>query len=120
MAENRRSSVVSVCSAVVWLWWVVSAMAIEGRVVPLLQSCEKSVSRSMFSAIYDTSKYGILQLGNGLAETPQMGFVSLSFQPIFLHVMRFGLSEIYFFVRKIYLVFLPNINGNFTERKRAL
>ena len=23
--------------------------------------------------IYDTSKYGILQLGNGLAQTPQMG-----------------------------------------------
>jgi alpha-galactosidase len=76
MAEKRKSSVVSVCSAVVWLCWVVFAVAIEGRVVPLLQSYEKSGFQSTFSAIYDTSKYGILQLSNGLAETPQMGFVS--------------------------------------------
>lgn len=31
------------------------------------------------SKIYDTSKYGILQLGNGLASTPQMGWNSWNF-----------------------------------------
>ncbi|XP_059455815.1 alpha-galactosidase 3 [Corylus avellana] len=79
MAEKRKSSVVSVCFAVVWLCLVVFAVAIEGRVVPLLQSYEKSGFRSTFSAIYDTSKYGILQLSNGLAETPQMGWNSWNF-----------------------------------------
>jgi hypothetical protein len=104
MAENRRSSVVSVCSAVVWLWWVVSAMAIEGRVVPLLQSCEKSGFRSTFSAIYDTSKYGILQLSNGLAGTPQMGFVSfrlsLSFSLSFFMLCDLGYLKFMFSFEK--------------------
>jgi alpha-galactosidase len=31
------------------------------------------------SKIYDTSKYGILQLGNGLARTPQMGWNSWNY-----------------------------------------
>ncbi|KDO44287.1 hypothetical protein CISIN_1g012852mg [Citrus sinensis] len=55
-----------------------------GRVVvPLLQSYEKaSYSRGFsrnFGKIFDTSNYGILQLNNGLASTPQMGWNSWNF-----------------------------------------
>lgn len=84
MAEKKKkSSVFSVSSvAVVWLW-MFSVVAIEGRVVPLLQSYEKSGFRPSLNAIYDTSKYGILQLNNGLAQTPPMGFVSLCFSHFF-------------------------------------
>ncbi|KAJ4720215.1 Alpha-galactosidase [Melia azedarach] len=54
-----------------------------GRVGNLLQSYEKSgfsygFSRS-FHKIFDTSNYGILQLNNGLARTPQMGWNSWNF-----------------------------------------
>ncbi|CAI9767576.1 unnamed protein product [Fraxinus pennsylvanica] len=41
---------------------------------PYLQSNEKSISN-----IFDTSKYGILQIKNGLADTPQMGWNSWNF-----------------------------------------
>jgi len=80
MAEKKKkSSVFSVSSvAVVWLW-MFSVVAIEGRVVPLLQSYEKSGFRPSLNAIYDTSKYGILQLNNGLAQTPPMGWNSWNF-----------------------------------------
>lgn len=37
-----------------------------GRVIPLSIE-EKSVN------VFDNSKYGLLQLNNGLAQTPQMG-----------------------------------------------
>ncbi|GFY82045.1 melibiase family protein [Actinidia rufa] len=53
-------------------------LAIEARTVhvpPLLQSHEKPRSNNIF----DTSKYGILQLNNGLALTPQMGWNSWNF-----------------------------------------
>ncbi|PON86552.1 Glycoside hydrolase [Trema orientale] len=57
-----------------------ASMAIEGRVVPLLQSYGKaSFLRPSFNQIYDTSKYGVLQLNNGVAETPQMGWNSWNF-----------------------------------------
>lgn len=49
-------------------------LAIAARLIPLFQSYE----RSSFPNIFDTSKYGILQLNNGLAQTPQMGLVSSS------------------------------------------
>ncbi|GMY08367.1 alpha-galactosidase 3 [Fagus crenata] len=80
MAEKKKkSSVFSVSSvAVVWLL-MFSVVAIEGRVVPLLQSYEKSGFRPSLNAIYDTSKYGILQLNNGLAQTPPMGWNSWNF-----------------------------------------
>ncbi|KAL6980824.1 Alpha-galactosidase 3 [Sarracenia purpurea var. burkii] len=57
------------------------SLTIETRVVPvpvpvphLLQNHEKPSSN-----IFDTSKYGILQLNNGLAPTPQMGWNSWNF-----------------------------------------
>lgn len=50
-------------------------LAIAARLIPLFQSHE----RSSFPNIFDTSKYGILQLNNGLARTPQMGWNSWNF-----------------------------------------
>ena len=55
----------------------------------LLQSFEKEPTTTdgfghthgfskSFNGIFDTSNYGILQLNNGLARTPQMGSASLS------------------------------------------
>ncbi|CAA2974130.1 alpha-galactosidase 3-like [Olea europaea subsp. europaea] len=41
---------------------------------PYMREQEKPISN-----IFDTSKYGILQLGNGLAKTPQMGWNSWNF-----------------------------------------
>ncbi|XP_058007905.1 alpha-galactosidase 3 isoform X2 [Hevea brasiliensis] len=61
------------------LWLIREAVA--GREEPLLQSYEKwnfGYSKS-FSMIFDTSKYGIFQLNNGLARTPQMGWNSWNF-----------------------------------------
>ncbi|XP_061999083.1 alpha-galactosidase 3-like [Rosa rugosa] len=57
------------------------AIAIAGRVaVPLLQFQDKpSFLTPTFSRIYDTSMYGTLQLNNGLAHTPQMGWNSWNF-----------------------------------------
>ncbi|KAJ8771102.1 hypothetical protein K2173_023427 [Erythroxylum novogranatense] len=58
--------------------------AIAGRVVakgPLLQEYERGnfgYSKS-FTKLYDTSNYGIFQLNNGLARTPQMGWSSWNF-----------------------------------------
>ncbi|GAV62490.1 Melibiase domain-containing protein [Cephalotus follicularis] len=63
---------------------IVSVLEIEGRVLPLLQSYDK-VNRGgygysgSFNRIFDTSKYGIMQLNNGLAQTPQMGWNSWNF-----------------------------------------
>ncbi|XP_062092446.1 alpha-galactosidase 3 [Humulus lupulus] len=62
------------------LFLVGPSMKIEGIAVSLLQSYEKpSFVRPSFYRIYDTSKYGILQLKNGLAKTPQMGWNSWNF-----------------------------------------
>ncbi|CAI0431360.1 unnamed protein product [Linum tenue] len=56
--------------------------AVAGNAAPLLQRYEDGnehgYSRA-FNAIYDTSKYGILQLQNGLARTPPMGWNSWNF-----------------------------------------
>lgn len=47
------------------------SVGIATRVVPL----DKSTTSGSFSFnIFDNSKYGILQLNNGLARTPQMGY----------------------------------------------
>ncbi|PSR93252.1 Alpha-galactosidase [Actinidia chinensis var. chinensis] len=51
------------------------SLTIQARVVPLLQNHERPSSKNVF----DTSKYGILQLNNGLASTPQMGWNSWNF-----------------------------------------
>ncbi|XP_051138453.1 alpha-galactosidase 3-like [Andrographis paniculata] len=55
--------------------WMISATA-TARVLPLplhpyLDGPEKPISN-----VFDTTKYGILQLNNGLARTPQMGWNS--------------------------------------------
>lgn len=54
------------------------SVSVSARVVPLLQNYGNPIFRSNFHSIYDTSKYGVFQLSNGLAKTPQMGFDSLS------------------------------------------
>ncbi|KAK9682682.1 hypothetical protein RND81_10G089000 [Saponaria officinalis] len=51
-----------------------------GRIIPqLIQNHNKLLFTSKFNQIYDTSKYGKLQLSNGLAQTPQMGWNSWNF-----------------------------------------
>ncbi|PPE01060.1 hypothetical protein GOBAR_DD01911 [Gossypium barbadense] len=54
---------------------------IEGRQVGVLEKLEKPSSgfSKSYNSIYDTSKYGIFQLNNGLAVTPQMGWNSWNF-----------------------------------------
>lgn len=62
--------------AAVYLCCFVS-VTVTARVLPLhpyLESQEKHISN-----IFDTSNYGILQLQNGLARTPQMGYLTLFF-----------------------------------------
>ncbi|KAH6762871.1 Melibiase family protein [Perilla frutescens var. hirtella] len=62
---------VRACRLKVILYVYVAAVAVTARVLPL--------QLSPAAKIYDTSKYGILQLGNGLAQTPQMGWNSWNF-----------------------------------------
>lgn len=59
------------------LYLCVISVGVSGRVLPLhpyLNGQEKPITD-----IFDTSNYGILQLGNGLAKTPQMGWNSWNF-----------------------------------------
>ncbi|KAL0321772.1 UNVERIFIED_CONTAM: Alpha-galactosidase 3 [Sesamum calycinum] len=68
---------VKACRLTVILYVYVTAVAVSGRLLPLhpyLNGQEKPIAK-----IYDISKYGILQLGNGLATTPQMGWNSWNF-----------------------------------------
>ncbi|KAM7265902.1 hypothetical protein ACFE04_003585 [Oxalis oulophora] len=57
----------------------------EGRSIVHNKGLEKSklervgYNNDLFFSIYDTSKYGIYQLDNGLAQTPQMGWNSWNF-----------------------------------------
>ncbi|KAG2730624.1 hypothetical protein I3843_01G297000 [Carya illinoinensis] len=74
----KKNGALSLCFEVLCLC-MLSVVLIEGRVVPLLQSYHKSGFRSTFRVLYDTSKYGILQLNNGLALTPPMGWNSWNF-----------------------------------------
>lgn len=53
-----------------------STSVVSARVVSLLQNYGNPIFRSNFHSIYDTSKYGVFQLSNGLGKTPQMGFDS--------------------------------------------
>ncbi|KAF8397024.1 hypothetical protein HHK36_018662 [Tetracentron sinense] len=52
------------------------SLTIAIRVVPLFENYENP---SFKSNLFDTSKYGRLQLNNGLARTPQMGWNSWNF-----------------------------------------
>lgn len=77
MAEQKRNNTLFVYLAILFL--CASSVSVSARVVlPLFQSYGKPIFRSNFHTVYDTSKYGVFQLSNGLAQTPQMGFVSLS------------------------------------------
>uniref|UniRef100_A0A1J3GUB1 Alpha-galactosidase n=1 Tax=Noccaea caerulescens TaxID=107243 RepID=A0A1J3GUB1_NOCCA len=62
---------------------VLVSQSIAGRVIktPLLQQSNTNglVFSKSFNSIYDTSLYGRLQLNNGLARTPQMGWNSWNF-----------------------------------------
>ncbi|KAJ7965133.1 Alpha-galactosidase [Quillaja saponaria] len=79
MAEQKLSTILSLHFLILSLY--ASSFAIAGRVVvPLLQSYEIPTFKSIFNVtVYDTSKYGILQLNNGLAQTPPMGWNSWNF-----------------------------------------
>lgn len=62
------------------LSWVLK-VAFAGSIAPLLQGYEEGsygYSRS-FNNVFSTSNYGIFQLNNGLAKTPQMGWNSWNF-----------------------------------------
>ncbi|KAI3458452.1 hypothetical protein Pfo_015115 [Paulownia fortunei] len=64
-------------TVVLYVYVTAVAVAVAARMLPLhpyLNGQEKAIVN-----IYDTSKYGILQLGNGLANTPQMGWNSWNF-----------------------------------------
>ena len=57
---------------------VLVSQTVGGRVkAPLLRQSNTNglVFSKSFNSIYDTSMYGRLQLNNGLARTPQMGYV---------------------------------------------
>ncbi|XP_022866978.1 alpha-galactosidase 3-like isoform X2 [Olea europaea var. sylvestris] len=65
------------CLHILVLYVYVTSVVLAARVLPVhpyLQSNEKPISN-----IFDTSKYGILQIKNGLADTPQMGWNSWNF-----------------------------------------
>lgn len=81
---KKKKSVYSVYIVMVLTLWLIDG-GIEGRQVGVLEKLEKPSSgfSKSFNSIYDTSKYGIFQLNNDLALTPQMGccfslFISLS------------------------------------------
>ncbi|KAI9110708.1 hypothetical protein K1719_018146 [Acacia pycnantha] len=78
MAKQTQSNFASVY-LVLFFFLRASSVSISARVAPLLQTYEKSIFTSDFHSIYDTSKYGILQLNNGLGRTPQMGWNSWNF-----------------------------------------
>ncbi|XP_050210786.1 alpha-galactosidase 3 [Mercurialis annua] len=66
---NLYSSLYVVCL------WASFEVGIGGRQVSHLQSYDSR----WFNSIFDTSNYGIFQLNNGLARTPQMGWNSWNF-----------------------------------------
>lgn len=77
------------------LSWVLK-VAFAGSIAPLLQGYEEGsygYSRS-FNNVFSTSNYGIFQLNNGLARTPQMGSLSNAF---FLHFFFFSILGVGFY-----------------------
>lgn len=76
-----KRNAISVSVHVLVLSLLAASVAIAGRerTESLLKSFgNPSILGPSFNQIHDTSNYGIMQLNNGLARTPQMGFVSLS------------------------------------------
>ncbi|XP_022742185.1 alpha-galactosidase 3-like isoform X2 [Durio zibethinus] len=84
MGKMKKKSIFSVYIATVLIVWLTD-VGTEGREVAVLEKHEKPSSgfgfgfTKSFNSIYDTSKYGIFQLNNGLALTPQMGWNSWNF-----------------------------------------
>ncbi|XP_010252090.1 PREDICTED: alpha-galactosidase 3 isoform X2 [Nelumbo nucifera] len=58
------------------LWVSAISITVAVRVVPLPENNERPALKSN---LFDTSNYGKLQLNNGLAQTPQMGWNSWNF-----------------------------------------
>ncbi|XP_054798207.1 alpha-galactosidase 3 isoform X2 [Prosopis cineraria] len=79
MAKQKQSYSVCARLLIFFFFPCASSVSIAARVAPLLQTQEKSIFSSDFHSIYDSSKYGILQLNNGLGRTPQMGWNSWNF-----------------------------------------
>ncbi|KAK8276577.1 hypothetical protein V6Z11_D10G209500 [Gossypium hirsutum] len=77
---KKKKSVYSVFIVMVLTLRLIDG-GIEGRQVGVLEKLEKPSSgfSKSYNSIYDTSKYGIFQLNNGLALTPQMGWNSWNF-----------------------------------------
>ncbi|XP_052185604.1 alpha-galactosidase 3 [Diospyros lotus] len=65
-------NVKGICALVLCVFTI--SLTIEARLVPVPPLLQK-----LSSNIFDTSKYGVLQLNNGLARTPQMGWNSWNF-----------------------------------------
>ncbi|CAK9135882.1 unnamed protein product [Ilex paraguariensis] len=62
---------------ILFLYLSMIYVTVSARVLPIhpaLKNREETISH-----IFDTSKYGILQINNGLAQTPQMGWNSWNF-----------------------------------------
>ncbi|EXB96520.1 hypothetical protein L484_011230 [Morus notabilis] len=77
-----KRNAISVSVHVLVLSLLAASVAIAGRerTETLLKSFgNPSILGPSFNQIHDTSKYGILQLNNGLARTPQMGWSSWNF-----------------------------------------
>ena len=78
MEKMKKKSICSVYIMIVLIVWMID-VGIEGRKVSVLGKHEKPSSgfgfgfTKSFNSIYDTSRYGIFQLSNGLGLTPQMG-----------------------------------------------
>ena len=76
--KMKKKSICSVYIVIVLIVWLTD-VGIEGREVSVLEKHEKPSSgfgfgfTKSFNSIYDTSRYGIFQLNNGLALTPQIG-----------------------------------------------
>ncbi|KAL8552325.1 hypothetical protein ACS0TY_001137 [Phlomoides rotata] len=70
MANSTFNSVTA--CRITLILYVLYITIVTARVLPYTP--ENSIA-----AIYDTSKYGVLQLGNGLASTPQMGWNSWNY-----------------------------------------
>ncbi|XP_021904042.1 alpha-galactosidase 3 [Carica papaya] len=82
MAMEGRSAVAACFFVILCLSALKGMIAARISGEPLLQRNDEGsgfgFSKS-FNYIFDTSKYGILQLNNGLARTPQMGWNSWNF-----------------------------------------
>ncbi|GAB4832046.1 Alpha-galactosidase 3 [Ancistrocladus abbreviatus] len=74
---GKRGGAREFCLLILSLSVVFVTASAAGRAATLLD--KQRIFTSSFSRIFDTSKYGKLQLNNGLAQTPQMGWNSWNF-----------------------------------------